>query len=85
MDRKSSTARPNGCTRHYHAPMPLLASVSMRGAICIAISSWNNSLAAYGMLICDMRVVFLQPRHSMLFFCRLAIAMRPHRSHTCTR
>lgn len=38
--------------------------VNMREAMFMDMSSWNSSLAAYGMCTCAMRVLFLQGRHS---------------------
>uniref|UniRef100_A0A915IXW4 Uncharacterized protein n=1 Tax=Romanomermis culicivorax TaxID=13658 RepID=A0A915IXW4_ROMCU len=58
--------------------------ITKRGAIDMDINSWNNNLQAYGSrtrLIC---VLFLQPRHSKLFVRTLAMAIKPHKLHTCT-
>src|SRR5690554_1472375 len=61
------------------------STVKSRGAIDMAISSCTNNFIEYGMWICEICVVFLHERHSKLFFDSDAIAISPHRSHTCTR
>jgi hypothetical protein len=45
-----------------------LRLVYMRVATFMAASSWNMSLAAYGMMICAISVLFLQGLHSNWFF-----------------
>ena len=45
-------------------------SVKSLVAMFIEPSSWNSSLAAYGMWICEILVLFLHGRHSNEFFLR---------------
>ena len=48
------------------------------------MSSWNRSLHAYGMRTWYI-LLLLQARQVNSFLFRLALAIKPHLSHTCTR
>src|SRR5204863_7538719 len=47
--------------------------VYMRAAMFIEASSWNSSLAAYGMCTCEILFLFLHARHSKSPFFSLLI------------
>lgn len=53
-----------------HLMLTPLRLVYMRVATFMAASSWNISLAAYGMMICAISVLFLHGLHSNWFFLR---------------
>lgn len=53
-------------------------SVNILAAIFIACSSWNSSLAAYGMWICAILVLFLHGRHSNDCLERFLMPMLAH-------
>ncbi len=59
------TSRPPA----YRTVIPDLL-VYILAAMFIDASSWKSNLAAYGMCTCEILVLFLQGRHSNVFFLR---------------